>query len=183
MTGRPMAVQKTSELAWLLKHVRECDPLVIVEIGVDQGGTFCAFEEAAPLADVIGIDIGGGCFASTGAQPFEDPRVIRGDSHDMATRVELERRLAGRPIDFLFIDADHSYDGVKQDWEMYSPLVKGVVAFHDIVYHRHRGNPPSEVDRLWLEIRGDSYMEYIDPSDSGPCEHPHWGGIGVLEVA
>ncbi len=36
-------------------------------------------------------------------------------------------------IDFLFIDGDHSYEGVKKDWELYSSLLKSgsLVAFHD----------------------------------------------------
>lgn len=37
------------------------------------------------------------------------------------------------PIDLLFIDADHEYDGVRQDFLQWSPFVKpgGVIAFHD----------------------------------------------------
>ena len=41
---------------------------------------------------------------------------------------------AGRKeIDFLFIDAGHSYEAVKEDYEIYSPLVRdyGIIAFHD----------------------------------------------------
>lgn len=36
-------------------------------------------------------------------------------------------------IDFLFIDGDHNYDGVKADWDLYSPLLASgaMVAFHD----------------------------------------------------
>lgn len=36
-------------------------------------------------------------------------------------------------VDFLFIDGDHSYEGVLSDWLLYSPLVKsgGIVAFDD----------------------------------------------------
>ncbi len=36
-------------------------------------------------------------------------------------------------IDFLFIDGNHNYDGVKQDWDLYSKLLKpgSVVVFHD----------------------------------------------------
>jgi hypothetical protein len=36
-------------------------------------------------------------------------------------------------IDFLFIDADHSYEAVKADWNEWSPKVKkgGYIALHD----------------------------------------------------
>ena len=38
-----------------------------------------------------------------------------------------------RPIDLLFIDADHAYESVVRDYKNWSPLVKsgGFIAFHD----------------------------------------------------
>jgi predicted O-methyltransferase YrrM len=53
-------------------------------------------------------------------------KSYRGFSHDI-------RRQWDTPIDFLWIDGDHSYTGVRQDIADWLPLVKkgGVVAFHD----------------------------------------------------
>lgn len=37
------------------------------------------------------------------------------------------------PMDFVFIDGDHSYEAVRDDWEAWSPLLApdGIVALHD----------------------------------------------------
>jgi predicted O-methyltransferase YrrM len=54
---------------------------------------------------------------------------LRGWSYDVIT--ELKNRES--KIDFLFIDGDHNYDGVKKDWTLYSDLLKknSIVVFHD----------------------------------------------------
>ena len=46
---------------------------------------------------------------------------------------EVADRYPGRPIRFLLIDADHSYDGVRADFERWSPKVApgGLIVFHD----------------------------------------------------
>lgn len=45
----------------------------------------------------------------------------------------------GPPIDLLFIDADHSYDGVKADITRWWPYIRtgGVVVFHDYANEHH----------------------------------------------
>lgn len=54
-------------------------------------------------------------------------RPLRGNSLDMAKGF-------AEPIDFLFIDGDHSYDGVKADVDAWFPKLKpgATVVFHDI---------------------------------------------------
>jgi len=39
------------------------------------------------------------------------------------------------PVDFLFIDGDHSYEGIRGDWEAWSDKITsgGIVALHDSV--------------------------------------------------
>jgi predicted O-methyltransferase YrrM len=46
---------------------------------------------------------------------------------------DVVKRHAGRRLAFLLIDADHSYAGVKADFEAWSPLVVpgGLIVFHD----------------------------------------------------
>lgn len=52
------------------------------------------------------------------------------------TAVEAASRLAASgaaPVELVFIDGDHSYDGLAADWTSWSPLVAsgGLVALHD----------------------------------------------------
>lgn len=55
------------------------------------------------------------------------------------------------PYDLLFVDADHSFDGVKLDHETYGPLVRpgGVIAFHDSL--ERKGYAEVEV---WRYVNG-----------------------------
>jgi predicted O-methyltransferase YrrM len=53
-----------------------------------------------------------------------------------STGVEAARNYTsnkGHLVDFVFIDGEHSYEGLRQDWEAWSPLVApdGIVALHD----------------------------------------------------
>jgi len=54
----------------------------------------------------------------------------RGDS--IAIAAQLKSQLA-HAIDFIFIDADHRYEGLKSDWDAWIPLINpgGIVALHD----------------------------------------------------
>ena len=84
-------------------------------------------------------------------------------------------------MDFLFIDADHTYEGVKMDFEMYSQLMRrgGIVAFHDILPHDRKHDPDGSVGvhRFWQEIKQIyKHTEIIKDKDQG------WAGIGVIYV-
>lgn len=138
--------QKREEIQWLFELVRAAQPRVVLEIGLDFGGTFFLWSRAATRdAHLIAIDARPvGRFGDW--SPFSLVRrafavgsqrvslVMDSDSHSETTRERVATLLDGRAIDFLFIDGDHSRNGVWQDFHMYSPLMNpgGLIAFHDI---------------------------------------------------
>jgi predicted O-methyltransferase YrrM len=190
------AVQKVPELERLVALVRERRPRAVVEIGTDKGGTLFAWCRLAdPEAVLVSIDLPGGLFGGGYswrearrfrhffAQPTQTIHTIRRDSHDPKTVRRLERLLAGRPVDFLLIDGDHTYEGAKRDWELYEPFVApgGLIAFHDILPHDYNSERamPVEVDKLWDELATQHQtVVFSDPGDDRG--YGRWGGIGVI---
>jgi predicted O-methyltransferase YrrM len=186
------AKQKLGEFAGLVALVMKRRPRTVVEIGTLHGGTLWAWSRAAASgAMIVSIDLPGGRFGggyraelSTSLRRFarrgQRIELIRGDSHDPSTLAQAREVLRDRRVDFLFIDGDHSYEGVRTDFELYRQLLAddGLVAFHDVI-----PNPrylDSEVDLLWRELvaAGHRHVEFVDRT--GQTGHGDWGGIGVL---
>ena len=175
----PLAAQWNWELEELAKVYRRLMPKVSLEIGVYQGGTMRMWlRHACKGALVMGIDTNrspGGLIIPDGVTHSH----ICIDSHSPEALNTVELRLAGRHIDFLFIDADHTEEGATLDFEAYGQLVRagGVIAFHDILDPApHRNQDHIRVSRLWRRIQQAGYLtqEFIaDPAQS-------WGGIGVM---
>ena len=176
--------QVVDELVRLIEDVKKLSPQTVLEIGTHRGGTLYLWARLARVdATLVSIDLPGGKFGG-GYSPFRAPiyrrfarerqklHLMRADSHRESTLEGAKRLLAGQQIDLLFIDGDHTYEGVKKDWEMYSPLVRsgGLVVFHDVA-----GNYEStQVKAFWDAIKtGYSHREYMT--------HPEGRyGIGVL---
>jgi predicted O-methyltransferase YrrM len=110
----------------------------IVEIGVYHGATTALLARAmAPNGILYGIDP-----HPPGRLGFSLERAIarREIARAGARRVVLIQARSDQaargwrqPIDFLFIDGDHSWEGLARDWRDWSPHVVpgGVVALHD----------------------------------------------------
>ncbi len=184
---RPM--QAPSEIRELYRRVRELQPARVLEIGTCHGGTLYLWCKAAlPNATIGSIDLplghyGGGYpverapFYQEFKQPGQSLHLMREDSHADQTRDKVLGVFGGeQPLDFLFIDGDHTYEGVKRDFNLYSPLVRpgGLIALHDIM--ERPTQPDIEVFRFWDEIRETWHGEAII-SDS-PDERKI--GIGII---
>jgi predicted O-methyltransferase YrrM len=183
------AWQVRSELGRLLSMVHGERPQTVLEIGTALGGTLFGFAKvAAPDALIITIDLpgggfGGGYYPARGylyrkfARARQTIHPILGDSHSVETLARVEGLLGGQPVDFLFVDGDHEYEGVRKDYNLYAPLVRpgGLIALHDIV--------PGEaelvggVPRFWEEFkRSHETMELVESWDQQAY------GIGVVRV-
>lgn len=140
------ASQDKWELWQLLRYAAELKPKVIVEIGVDGGGSLRTWEAAFPAALVLGIEAN-----HTKRPELSDLNVVFGRSAAGATVDELKTILRHRPIDVLFIDGDHSFAAVKRDYQLYEPLVRpgGIIAFHDT---NARGLGSVEVSAFMKEL-------------------------------
>ena len=178
-------LQVPSELHRFANIIAALRPEKVMEIGTFKGGTLCVLcRLSSPTADIISVDLPSGKFGGgygaiysllyrSFCKYFQAMHLIRGDSHseEILTKVKS----ITQSLDLLFIDGDHTYEGVKRDFFAYSPLVRagGVVAFHDMV--EHPKDSGCEVARFWNEIKQQFRHEEI-------IENPQqaWAGIGIL---
>ncbi len=88
--------------------------------------------------------------------------------------VKLLSRDAAQAIkgdfDMVFIDADHSFDGIRQDWNDWSPRVirGGIIALHDTCVPAHNPNIATYGSYKFFEehIRDDHKFTIVDQVDS-----------------
>jgi cephalosporin hydroxylase len=114
----------------------------ILEIGVKFGGSFyiwCKFFDE-------GLKVGVDKVTNYHVEKLKYKRnflsrtwaknvsLIDGDSTNPDVVGRVKNIFKHDKVDFLFIDGDHSYDVVKQDYDNYVGLVRegGYIAFHDI---------------------------------------------------
>jgi predicted O-methyltransferase YrrM len=177
------AMQKPKELARMLDLLADSEASTVLEIGGMHGGTAWAWWQVLqPPKRIVTIDL----FVLEGRMKHapRDVTLINADSHDPAT---LEHpALQGLLVNFLFIDGDHSYRGVRQDFAMYANLVRpgGLIALHDVsVEQPARVRAIHDVIPFWNELcRVYPGHEIFDPADHEDGEDRSWGGIGVIHT-
>jgi predicted O-methyltransferase YrrM len=184
------AIQHVDELTQFASMVRRLKPRRLVEIGTAQGGVFWLLcQLSGDDAVLVSVDLpaterfSGGLKLNVDLlgmkKPGQTVHAVAGNSHDPAIFNQVKALFDGALLDVLFIDGDHSYEGVRQDYEMYRRLVRpgGIIAFHDIIRTAFEN---CEVDKFWTELtqkRSSNMTEIIGRQPS------HFGGIGVITAA
>jgi predicted O-methyltransferase YrrM len=144
------------ELAEMLALMKSMDTHVFVEIGVSEGRSFCEWAYALGGGGLlIGIDAFDLLKWDTSKASCEVKMII-GDTLHRETEDKLIGALGGEEIDFLRIDAGHSYAAVKSDYDIYAKYVRpgGVIAFHDNV-------SSAEVGRFVRDLSAVYNMKYL----------------------
>jgi len=118
------------------------------------------------------------------ARRSQELTCLAADSHAPECVEGVRTWLAGARLDFLFIDGDHSFEGVSTDYASYASLVDekvGLIAMHDIVPDfRTRYGTPTEADvgqvpAFWARLRSNANMaELIEDVEQDGY------GIGVV---
>jgi predicted O-methyltransferase YrrM len=154
--------------AWVLHGlVRSLRPEICVEIGSAHGWSTCH------VALALKENFAGKLYAIDPHRPTDWNDAGSSDTLQVLQRhlrccrvaeyVEIVRATSAeaargwtRPVDFLFIDGDHSHAGVKRDWDLFSPFLAefGVAVFHDTTWELHGPNRPDMgVPRFLDELR------------------------------
>lgn len=162
--------------------IAKLEPRKIVELGVHNGVSLCAFAQAVKDLDLKtelhGID----SFEGDAHAGFYDTSIY--DSVKSYTETNYPNYVhilkgyfenylgdfADKGVDILHIDGMHDYDSVKRDYDTWSPKVKdgGIILFHDTkVFERDFG-----VWKFWAEV--------TERRKSFEFEHGY--GLGVLAV-
>jgi len=176
--------------------VRSLKPELCVEIGSARGQSACSIGLALKenrRGKLLAIDP----HCRTDWNDYQSVDTFEVISRNLAVLkltdwVEIIRRTSFEaaqdwtsPIDMIFIDGDHSYAGVKSDWDLFMPHVKqfGVVVFHDTLWALASGPSHSNmgVPRFVEELRTSGYPVVTIDKDFGvSLVQPVKGGNSLM---
>jgi len=159
--GGPRTEQHQRELLWFLDRLEGVQSMLV--IGSRAGGLEYQIGQRYPDMHLISLDM----------EPLEDnaaPALIQADSHDPAIQEMLRNEY---DFDAVFIDGDHTLEGVTEDWEFAKTLHPDTIYFHDIADALKHRREDCHVDKLWNEIKA----EHRTDEKIVGCG---WGGIGEV---
>ena len=156
-------------------------PAVTIEIGTAEGGsTRCL---ARHCREIHSFDL-----AHPDGLTDELPQVIThtGDSHLLLPPFLRRLETAGRSVDFVLVDGDHSADGARRDLEdlLASPAIR-----HTVIVVHDSANEAVRSGLLAVRLEDHPGVAFSDLdfvaghlSASGAFAGQLWGGLGLIVV-
>lgn len=165
--------QYPNQFAPYLKHLSQYEINSYLEIGCRWGGTFILTTELlrngnqnfkSMACDLIQMsDI------LSEYKKYNNFEYFKGNSS------WLKRLITEDTYDLILIDGDHSYEGLKSDFEITKRFKPKYVSFHDIT----NDNCPGVV-QFWNEIKNDyKHFEFTSQYES---VDGNFLGIGLIEI-
>ncbi len=148
-----------------------------LEIGSQYGGALWAAGSSLPTGSrIVSVDMPTGDTAASLEECVGELCKLGHNVHlyfGDSTRLDIVDRVRDLgPFGCVFIDGDHTLEGVKKDWWNYPGKM---VAFHDIAWDKpvKKWPKPIEVCKVWRELKQTHrHVEFIAPGS--------YKGIGVL---
>lgn len=130
------------------------------ELGVFRGDTYLYLLKNCPSLTLIGVDLwkaqpemekkrdsGGRSYAGANLAAYKAHVAARASVYGARSRIIVDytalaaRHILARALDFVFIDADHTYGGVSADIRAWLPKIKrgGAICGHDAAHPNFPG--------------------------------------------
>ena len=186
MIKNTLTQQMFDEILHLSYFLEGFKPHNILEVGA-KGGTFGLFSRLSTGIKVaIDIEEDFRKFIHLSTTGIEDVHFLCENSQIQETFDKVKEICP--QFDFIFIDGDHTYQGVKNDFNLYKKLLspRGVMVFHDIdPLHQFRGDEYAGGNAWlwWKELDEGVKSELIcQHTDDRRCivngSPNHLGGLG-----
>lgn len=173
--SRIRLVQSPVEIVDFALYFKDKNIKSYYEVGVSTGGTFL-FMDSALRHFNNNYELSFGIDCHSKLRFFQEYKQEHKNIYFEKTK--SRKILPDRKYDLVFIDAHHSYDSVKKDFDYYKKYAN-YVAFHDILLDKadeFEGKPKrSTVFKFWEEIKKDYDYNEICDQKVGP-------GIGIIKV-
>lgn len=184
-SGAP-AVQVESELSALIDFFKRNSVTSYLEVGCGRGDTFHEIVRSLPSGSkAVAVDLPQAGWGLSGSESQleaaaadlrlmgYDVRLIFGSSRDESV---IMAAAEFGPFDAVFIDGDHTIEGVTADWQNYGHM-GNIVAFHDIADSMRPNalREKIEVPVFWRRLKdiwGEKTAEFVERGSTM--------GIGVL---